>query len=394
MIRFLAKILMDDPDKYDDPGVRRVYGMLCGAVGIGLNILLFAAKYLAGLLSHSIAITADAFNNLSDAGSSVITLLGFKIAGRKADSEHPFGHGQAEYVAGLIVAIVIIFMGFDLAKTSVQKIFSPEPVEFSLISTCILGASILVKLYMWFYNRRVSRKIDSAAMGATATDSLSDACATLAVLISTFIARFTGVNIDAYAGALVALLILWGGYNAAKDTITPLLGRAPDPELVRHIRAIVKEYKEVIGVHDLIVHEYGAGNLMVSLHAEVPSDGDMNELHDVIDTIEQRLKTELHCHAVIHMDPLDTNDSLVGETRGKVQEAVRAALDAPVSIHDFRMVTGPTHTNVIFDAVIPNELSISDEQARKEIVQAVSKLPGHYNAVVTIDKPYLGEEMP
>ena len=297
-------------------------------------------------------------------------------------------------MAGLIVAIVIIFMGFDLAKTSVQKIFSPEPVEFSLISTCILGASILVKLYMWFYNRRVSRKIDSAAMGATATDSLSDACATLAVLISTFIARFTGVNIDAYAGALVALLILWGGYNAAKDTITPLLGRAPDPELVRRIRAIVKEYKEVIGVHDLIVHEYGAGNLMVSLHAEVPSDGDMNELHDVIDTIEQRLKTELHCHAVIHMDPLDTNDSLVGETRGKVQEAVRAALDAPVSIHDFRMVTGPTHTNVIFDAVIPNELSISDEQARKEIVQAVSKLPGHYNAVVTIDKPYLGEEMP
>ena len=393
MIRFLAKILMDRPRDYDDPGVRRVYGMLCGAVGIGLNILLFAAKYLAGLLAHSIAITADAFNNLSDAGSSVITLLGFKIAGRKADSEHPFGHGQAEYVAGLIVAIVIIFMGFDLAKTSVQKIFSPEPVEFSVISTCILGVSILAKLYMWFYNRSISRKIGSAAMGATATDSLSDACATLAVLISTFIARFTGVNIDAYAGTLVALLILWGGYNAAKDTITPLLGRAPDPELVRRIRAIVHEYREVIGMHDLIVHEYGAGNLMVSLHAEVPADGDINALHDVIDTIEQRLKAELHCHAVIHMDPIDTNDSLVGETRIKVQDTIRAALDAPVSIHDFRMVTGPTHTNVIFDAVIPNELSISDEQARKEIQEAVSKLPGHYNAVVTIDKPYLGEEM-
>ncbi len=216
MIRFLAKILMDRPCDYDDPGVRRVYGMLCGAVGIGLNILLFAAKYLAGLLAHSIAITADAFNNLSDAGSSVITLLGFKIAGRKADSEHPFGHGQAEYVAGLIVAIVIIFMGFDLAKTSVQKMFSPGPVEFSLISTCILAASILVKLYMWLYNRSISKKIGSAAMAATATDSLSDACATLAVLISTFIARFTGVNIDAYAGALVALLILWGGYRRGK----------------------------------------------------------------------------------------------------------------------------------------------------------------------------------
>ena len=393
MIRFLANILMDRPRDYEDPGVRRVYGMLCGAVGIALNILLFAAKYLAGLLTHSIAITADAFNNLSDAGSSVITLLGFKIAGRKADSEHPFGHGQAEYVAGLIVAIVIIFMGFDLAKTSVQKMFTPEPVEFSVVSTCILGASILVKLYMWLYNRSISKKIGSAAMGATATDSLSDACATLAVLVATLIAHFTNVNIDAYAGALVALLILWGGYNAARDTITPLLGRAPDPELVRRIRAIVHEYREVIGMHDLIVHEYGAGNLMVSLHAEVPADGDINALHDVIDTIEQRLKAELHCHAVIHMDPIDTNDSLVGETRIKVQDTIRAALDAPVSIHDFRMVTGPTHTNVIFDAVIPNELSISDEQARKEIQEAVSKLPGHYNAVVTIDKPYLGEEM-
>ena len=371
---------MDRPRDYDDPGVRRTYGMLCGAVGIGLNILLFAAKYLAGLLSHSIAITADAFNNLSDAGSSVITLQGFKIAGRKADSEHPFGHGQAEYVAGLIVAIVIIFMGFDLAKTSVEKMFAPEPVEFSIVSTAILGASILVKLYMWFYNRRISAKIDSPAMRATATDSLSDACATLAVLISTLVAHFTGVNIDAYAGALVALMI------------SPLLGRAPDPALVRRIRAIVREYKEVIGIHDLIVHEYGAGNLMVSLHAEVPADGDLNELHDVIDVIEQRLKSELNCHAVIHMDPLATNDSLVGETRQKVQDAIRAELNAPVTIHDFRMVTGPTHTNVIFDAVIPNELSISDEQARKEINQAVSRLPGNYHAVVTIDKPYLGEE--
>lgn len=392
MIRFLAKILMDKPEEYENPAVRRAYGMLCGAVGIGLNILLFVAKYLAGVLSRSIAITADAFNNLSDAGSSVITLLGFKIAGRKADSEHPFGHGQAEYVAGLIVAIVIIFMGFDLAKSSIEKIFAPEPVEFNIISTCILGASILVKLYMWFYNRRVSAKIDSSAMRATATDSLSDACATLAVLISTLVVHFTGVNIDAYAGALVALMILWAGYNAAKDTITPLLGRAPDPELVRRIRAIVREYKEVIGVHDLIVHEYGAGNLMVSLHAEVPADGDLNELHDVIDVIEQRLKRELNCHAVIHMDPLATNDSLVGETRQKVQDVIREELNAPVTIHDFRMVTGPTHTNVIFDAVIPNELSISDEQARKEINRAVSKLPGNYHAVVTIDKPYLGEE--
>ena len=393
MLRLLAGIFIRRHDDYKDPAVRRAYGVLCGAVGIALNVLLFAAKAFAGALTGSIAITADAFNNLSDAGSSVITLLGFKISGRKADSEHPFGHGLAENVAGLIVAIVIILMGFDLAKSSLEKIFSPEPVTFHMASVYILCASILVKLYMCLYNRRIGAKIDSAAMRATAMDSLSDACATLAVLASTLVARFTGLNIDGYAGALVALMILWAGYTAARDTISPLLGCAPDPQLVRRIREIVKEYREVIGVHDLIVHQYGAGNLMVSLHAEVPADGDMNELHDVIDTIEQRLKRELNCHAVIHMDPLDTNDTLICETRAKVQEAICATLDAPVTIHDFRMVTGPTHTNVIFDAVIPNELSISDEQARREIVRAVGALPGHYNAVVTIDKPYLGEEM-
>ena len=393
MIRLLAKLFIRNRDDTGDPAVRRAYGVLCGAVGIALNALLFGAKAFAGAVTGSIAMTADAFNNLSDALSSVITLAGFRLSGKRNDTEHPFGHGRAEYVAGLIVAMLILMMGFDLARSSIEQIFEPEAVAFSALSCGILAVAILVKLYMAAYNAAVGRRIQSVAMRATAMDSLSDAAATLAVLASSLAGHFLGWNIDAYAGALVALLILWGGYNAAKDTITPLLGRAPDPELVRRIRAIVKEYKEVIGVHDLIVHEYGAGNLMVSLHAEVPSDGDMNELHDVIDTIEQRLKTELHCHAVIHMDPLDTNDSLVGETRGKVQEAVRAALDAPVSIHDFRMVTGPTHTNVIFDAVIPNELSISDEQARKEIVQAISKLPGHYNAVVTIDKPYLGEEM-
>ena len=392
MIALLSKLLIKNSRDYQNPAVRRGYGVLCGAVGICLNILLFAAKSLAGTLTGSIAITADAFNNLSDAGSSLITLLGFKIAGRKADSEHPFGHGLAEYVAGLIVAIAIMMMGFDLAKTSVEKILHPEAIVFHPLSVAILCASILVKLYMAFYNRSVSKKIRSSAMRATATDSLSDACATFAVLASILVSKFFGVNIDGWTGALVAILILYAGYTAARDTISPLLGRAPDPELVRQIVKIVREYEEVKGIHDLIVHEYGAGNLIVSLHAEVSADGDMMELHDVIDTIERRLKSELNCHAVIHMDPLATDDSLVGETRGQVLEAIHKDVSDQISIHDFRMVTGPTHTNVIFDAVVPRDFPETDEQVKKKISHAVESLNGKYFAIVTIDKPYTGDE--
>jgi len=386
-MRVSAKLF---PKNYEDPAVRRHYGVLSGAVGIALNVLLFAAKYFAGVASRSIAITADAFNNLSDAGSSLIALLGFKIAGRKADAEHPFGHGLAEHVAGLIVAIAIILMGFDLGRTSIRKILSPEPVEFSALSTAILAGSILVKLSMTLYNRSIGKKIRSATMRATATDSLSDAFATLAVLASTLIARFTSLNIDGWTGALVALMILWAGWSAARDTISPLLGCAPDPELVRRIVAIVKEYGEVVGIHDLLVHAYGAGNLIVSLHAEVPADGNFAELHDVIDVIERRLKRELNCHAVIHMDPLATDDSLVGEAKKRVQDAIFAALGDSITIHDFRMVAGPTHTNVIFDAAVPPGYPLGDDAVRREIDRAVGELEGKYFAIVTIDKPYEG----
>ena len=394
MIRLLSRWFIPDRDNVSSPAVRRAYGTLCGAVGIALNILLFIGKFFAGQLSGSIAVTADAFNNLSDAGSSAVTLLGFRLAGKKPDTDHPFGHGRIEYISGLIVAGLILLMGVELAKSSFDKILHPETVTFSLMAIAIMAASVCVKVYMWLYNRAVGRKIKSAAMEATATDSLSDTVSTLAVLLAMLIGKWTGLTVDGYVGLVVALFILFSAYKAAKETLSPLLGQAPDPALVQQIRDIVLSNDTVLGVHDLVVHDYGPGRLMITLHAEVPAHGDIMAMHDVIDNIEKELMEKLHCHAVIHMDPLDTNDSLVGETRLKVQDAVRAALDAPVSIHDFRMVTGPTHTNVIFDAVIPNELSISDEQARKEIVQAVSKLPGHYNAVVTIDKPYLGEEMP
>ena len=387
MISILSRIFIKNHTETSDPGVRRAYGVLCGAVGIFLNVLLFAAKYLAGTLTGSIAIVADAFNNLSDAGSSIITLLGFKLAAKKPDRDHPYGHGRFECIAGLVVSFVILMMGFDLAKSSVTKIFHPEAVDFSILSICILIGSILVKLYMSLYNRAVGKRINSAAVLATATDSISDVCATTMVLAATLIARFTGVNIDGWAGAIVSLVILWAGYNAAKDTIDPLLGQAPDPEFVQRIADIVNRYPDVVGIHDLAVHDYGAGRVMISLHAEVPSSGDIMALHDVIDTIERDLQDELNCSAVIHMDPISTDDQLITSTRELLKKRIHEAISPDISIHDFRMVPGPTHTNVIFDAVVPYEFPQSDEQVREEISKLVRALEGDYFAVVTIDHP-------
>ena len=387
MISILSRIFIKNHADTSDPGVRRAYGVLCGAVGIFLNVLLFAAKYLAGTLTGSIAIVADAFNNLSDAGSSIITLLGFKLAAKKPDRDHPYGHGRFECIAGLVVSFVILMMGFDLAKSSVTKIFHPEAVDFSILSICILIGSILVKLYMSLYNRAVGKRINSAAVLATATDSISDVCATTMVLAATLVARFTGLNIDGWAGAIVSLVILWAGYNAAKDTIDPLLGQAPDPEFVQRIADIVNRYPEVVGMHDLMVHDYGAGRVMISLHAEVPSSGDIMALHDVIDTIERDLQEELNCSAVIHMDPISTDDQLITSTRELLKERIHAQISPDISIHDFRMVPGPTHTNVIFDAVVPYEFSMSDAQVQEKISSLVRAIEGDYFAVVTIDHP-------
>ncbi len=388
MVRLLAKLLIRDRENTSDPAVRQAYGTLCGAVGIALNALLFAAKYLAGAITGSIAVMADAFNNLSDAGSSLITLVGFRISGKRNDSEHPFGHGRLEYIAGLIVSMIIILMGFDLGRDSVKKIFAPEPVSFSLLSLGILCASILVKLYMAMYNRAIGRRIHSVAMAATAMDSLSDVVATSAVLVSTLVGRFTGVNIDAWVGALVSVMILRAGYCAARDTISPLLGNPPDPEFVRQVEEIVKSYAPVRGIHDLVVHDYGAGRVMISLHAEVSADGDLMELHDVIDTIERRLSRELKCQAVIHMDPVNTDDEATTQARERVTRLLRDRLHPGVTVHDFRMVTGPTHTNVIFDAVIPLEIDRSEEQLKTEIRKLVQEMDSTWFAVVTVDRPY------
>ena len=386
MITLLARLFLK-PDGKSEADLRKAYGVLCGAAGIGLNILLFLGKFFAGTLAGSIAITADAFNNLSDAGSSFVTMLGFQLAGQKPDSDHPFGHGRIEYLSGLGVSLLILLMGFELAKSSLEKILHPQPVEFDLLVLAILAVSIAVKQYMFFYNHRLGKKLNSSAMLATATDSLSDTVATTAVLVATLVGHFSGLMIDGWAGILVALFILWSGFNAARDTINPLLGTPPTHEFVEEIRDLVMAHPAIIGIHDLIVHDYGPGRVMISLHAEVSAAGNVLDIHDEIDNVEKELQEKLGCHAVIHMDPIVIDDGVTADTRKRVQALVHC-IDDQISIHDFRMVVGPTHTNVIFDAVVPFGFHLADDEVAKKIQDAVRALDGNYYAVVTVERSY------
>lgn len=386
MLTLLAKLFIKDRENTTSPATRQAYGMLCGLLGIFLNLLLFAGKILAGTLTASVAITADAFNNLSDAGSSLITLIGFKMAGQKPDLDHPFGHGRIEYISGLIVSALILLMGFELAKTSVEKIIHPEAAELTTLSALILLLAILVKGYMALYNRRTAAKIDSAAMRATATDSLSDMVSTSVVLICSVISHFTGLALDGWCGLLVSGFILFSGYSAAKDTVNPLLGQAPDPAFIRQIQSIVMEAPIITGIHDLIIHDYGPGRQMISLHAEIPMHVDILKAHDMIDNIEVNLKQQLGCDAVIHMDPIATDDALTNELRMKIS-AFAHEISSEISIHDFRMVIGETHTNLIFDAVLPYQFSA--DEVKQQLTQKISELPGDYRAVINIDRPFV-----
>ena len=388
MIHFLAKHLIKDHENISSPAVRRAYGILCGCVGIGLNLLLFVGKLLAGILSRSIAVTADAVNNLSDAGSSVVTLLGFKLAAQEPDQDHPFGHGRLEYISGLVVSMVILLMGVELGKTSLEKILHPEPVDFSPVVAVILCASILVKLYMVLYNRRIGKRIHSAAMAATAADSLSDCLATSAVLLGTLAGHFLDLHIDGWCGAAVALFILWSGFGAARETINPLLGQPPSPEFVEQIRSLVRAQPQIIGIHDLIVHDYGPGRRILSLHAEVPASGDILALHDVVDALEKQLNEKLGCLATIHMDPVVNDGGATTEARERVQAVVQV-IDPGISIHDFRMVPGPTHTKLIFDAEVPYQCTLPDQEIRRRIQSAVQALDEAWSAVVEVEKSYV-----
>lgn len=388
MITFMASLFIKDSKNYKEPSVRQAYGVLSGAVGIGLNILLFFGKWLAGTISGSIAIIADAFNNLSDAGSSIITLIGFRLSGQEPDPEHPFGHGRMEYISGLLVSVAILVMGFELIGSSIGKLRSPEPIESSALVFGILIASILVKLYMFFYNHSLGKKIESAAMKATSVDSLSDTVATTLVLIATLISKYTGLLLDGWFGILVGLFILYTGGSTLKETIDLLLGQPPKQEFIDEVKEIVLGHSMVHGVHDLIVHDYGPGRVMISLHAEVDVNGDIQDIHEQIDHIEHELQEKLHCSATIHMDPIVTDDKEILAMKAKVEEMVHF-LDESFSMHDFRMVRGSTRTNLIFDVEVPRKTSYTDNEIVNWLKERIHELPGSkYFAVIQIDHEY------
>lgn len=390
MLHLLAKKFIPHHNDTGSPETRNAWGVLCGIMGIALNFILFLAKLILGFISHSVAVTADAFNNLSDAGSSAVTLAGFRLAAKKPDPDHPFGHGRMEYISALVVSVAIITMGVELLISSAESIFGGKETEFSLLSVIILSLSVAVKLYMWLYNRNVGRKIDSSAMRATAKDSLSDAIATTAVLLSLVFSHFTDINIDGYAGAVVSLMILYAGLSSVKETVDLLLGQPPRREVIDKIKEIVDAYPEAVGIHDMMIHDYGPGRMMISLHVEVPGNRDIFELHDAIDTMENELRSALNCDAVIHMDPVATDDAAVNAAKELVKNAVKG-IDDVLSIHDFRMVTGPTHTNLIFDVVVPFSYKYTDDEVSVLVKKAVNSIDDTWFAVTKIEKDYLGD---
>lgn len=389
MIGALVRRFVRDSDKTEDPAVRERYGMLAGGVGLALNLLLFGGKLTAGLISGAISITADAFNNLSDAASSVVTLIGFRLAGQDPDREHPFGHGRAEYLAGLAVSVLILLVGVELGRSSIEKILRPEAVEFSWLSAGVLACSILVKLWMGRFNRVLGRRIGSPAMAAAAADSRSDAAATSAVLAGLVVNSFSPLNIDGWIGLLVALFILKAGLGAMKDTLDPLLGQPPSEELVREIEKTILGHPEITGIHDLVVHDYGPGRQMMSAHAEVDARSDLLAIHDVIDAAERELKQRFHLEAVIHMDPVAVDDPQTAALRERVAGMVRT-LDPAVTVHDFRVTAGPLHTNLIFDMVVPYSVKDTDRALREKIQGLVrGELGEHYYTVIEIDRAYV-----
>ena len=386
MTALLTRLFVKNSRDVKNPAVRHAYGTLSGLVGILLNLILSAIKLLAGLLSGSIAITADALNNLSDAGSQVITLISFKIASKPADRDHPFGHARMEYIASMIVSFLILMVGVELFRESLRGIFDPtSEAVFSNLTLIILAISILLKVWLFFFNRTIGKRIGSSVMIATAVDSISDAGATAAVLVSALISRFSGIRTDAYMGILVSFLILVAGIRILNETKNSLLGSAPDPEVIEGIERICSEHPELLGIHDMVVHNYGPGNTVASFHAEVDGSANVFDTHDVIDTVERRLWEELKVRATVHMDPIVTDDERVNALRAATAEAVRR-IDERLTIHDFRFVEGPTHTNLIFDVCAPFELNMQEEELRARVAGEIAAIDPTYFVVITVDR--------
>ena len=386
MIKLLIKYGLPKGLPATDPKVRNKAGRLSGIVGIGCNVLLFIGKFIIGTLSGSVSITADAMNNLTDAGSSVVTLIGFKLAEKPADEDHPYGHARYEYLSGLAVAALILIIGVDLAKTSVGKIINPTAVTFSIPLLAVLMGSILVKLWLSLFNNKLGKLIDSSALLATATDSRNDVIATAAVLSATLIEKFTGFRIDGIMGLAVAVFILYSGINLAKETISPLLGEAASPELQKQIVAILDAEEAVLGYHDLMVHDYGPGQRFGSLHVEMDQSIDPLWCHERIDNLERKALQELGVHLVIHYDPIVMDDEELSAMRDLVG-ALLKDIDSRLDFHDFRMVQGTGHTNLIFDIVMPHAMSGQEKPIKKALENALAaRSQGTYYLVITFDK--------
>lgn len=384
MTGFLIRHFVRDYENVSDRTVRDRYASLGCMVGILCNIFLFCMKLVIGLISGSVAILADAFNNLSDMGSSLVVLLGFKLSGKPADPEHPFGHGRMEYMSGFIVSVIIILVGFELFKSSAGKLFHPDALYFNLPILLGLVLSVGVKVWMFFFNRALGRRIDSAALRATAADSLSDCAATAAVIVSTLVSAVTSVNIDAWAGMLVAGFILYNGVTTARDTINPLLGTPPSRELVEGIKTMVLAHGDFVGIHDLIVHNYGPGRIFASVHVEVPADIDIVRCHEEIDACEKEVGEALNLQMLIHMDPIVTDDAEVSAVRLRLLQGVRQ-LDERLSIHDFRMVRGEQRSNLIFDLVLPVGYTKSKAEMEAAVDAIAKSIDPTYFCVVTYD---------
>lgn len=388
MGKLLIKLFIKDYENTKDPKVREQYGRLAGMVGIVTNLLLSASKILVGVIAGSIAVIADGVNNLTDTVSSAITVIGFKLSSKPSDEEHPYGHARSEYLTGLIVSILIIVLGLKLLTTSIEKVADPDPLEFSIVTVLILAAAIIVKVWQAMFYVKTGAAIQSSTLKATGMDSRNDVIASSAVLAGIFIGRVTGIQLDGYMGCAVALFIIYSGFQLIKETSSPLLGKAPEPELVREIEERIMSQEGVLGIHDLVVHDYGPGRIFASVHVEVDAYGDLIQSHDMIDNIERSISRDLMLHLVIHMDPLETKDPLTNELKEKISN-ILSDFDGVVGFHDLRFVAGYTHSNVIFDIVVSPECKLTESFIRNHVEEQLQLLDKTYFAVINFDKSYV-----
>lgn len=387
MTNILVRLFVKDSENISNAQVRTSYGTLGSVTGIILNLILSVSKYIAGTVSGSISVTADAINNLSDAGSSIISLIGVKVSAKPADKSHPYGHGRIEYISALVVAFLVLIMGFELLKSSVMKIINPEPVKFSVLSLAVMLVSILAKLWLGLFNRKLGKKINSAPMVAVMKDSFSDCLATSVAAVSLIVSAFSNVNIDGFLGIFVACFIFLAGLNILKDTLGELLGKPPEKELVDSIENKILSYDHIVGVHDLIIHDYGPSRKFASVHAEVPSNADIMEAHDIIDLIERDILNEFGILISIHLDPIVVDDEKITALRDMTARLVKE-INPDFSIHDFRVVDGPTHTNLIFDLTVPYGIKMPQGEIAAEVEKKLSKIDERYFAVITVEHSF------